>query len=174
MEDYNQQLSDNVANASRGGNTSFLYGSPILANPNPTSSDTHHHQINNFHIQSNDCYQSEAQPHPIVKIEMGSSQHPHKFHYPSIIRGMNHHQQAAAAAAADQQRQDSNNMNESSSEEEAMKAKIIAHPQYTNLLQAYMDCQKVFIYIYIYYICIIRTSYSTLARSLSLSLSLSL
>ncbi|KAM7516945.1 hypothetical protein LguiA_006528 [Lonicera macranthoides] len=156
MEDYNQQLSDNVATASRGGSTSFLYGSPVLANPTSSSvyarttssSDTHHHhhhQINNFHIQSNDCFQSEAQPHPIVKIEMGSSQHPHKFHYPSIIRGhqgMNHHQQAGAAA--DQQRQDSNNnINESSNEDEAMKAKIIAHPQYSNLLQAYMDCQKV-------------------------------
>lgn len=25
----------------------------------------------------------------------------------------------------------------------AIKSKIIAHPQYSNLLQAYMDCQKV-------------------------------
>ncbi|PPS08433.1 hypothetical protein GOBAR_AA12213 [Gossypium barbadense] len=33
--------------------------------------------------------------------------------------------------------------NESSSEVEAIKAKIIAHPQYSNLLEAYMDCQKV-------------------------------
>ncbi|XP_019153386.1 PREDICTED: homeotic protein knotted-1-like [Ipomoea nil] len=29
------------------------------------------------------------------------------------------------------------------SEVEAIKAKIIAHPQYSNLLEAYMDCQKV-------------------------------
>nr|GMC52468.1 homeobox protein knotted-1-like 2 [Ipomoea batatas] len=29
------------------------------------------------------------------------------------------------------------------SEMEAIKAKIIAHPQYSNLLEAYMDCQKV-------------------------------
>ncbi|GMH16486.1 hypothetical protein Nepgr_018327 [Nepenthes gracilis] len=31
----------------------------------------------------------------------------------------------------------------SKEDDEAMKAKIIAHPQYSNLLQAYMDCQKV-------------------------------
>ncbi|GAU26942.1 hypothetical protein TSUD_06150 [Trifolium subterraneum] len=31
----------------------------------------------------------------------------------------------------------------SSNEAEAIKAKIIAHPQYSSLLQAYMDCQKV-------------------------------
>ncbi|GAB2222413.1 hypothetical protein Droror1_Dr00013630 [Drosera rotundifolia] len=30
-----------------------------------------------------------------------------------------------------------------SAEVEAMKAKIIAHPQYSNLLEAYLDCQKV-------------------------------
>ncbi|GJW90425.1 homeobox protein knotted-1-like protein 2 [Tanacetum coccineum] len=28
-------------------------------------------------------------------------------------------------------------------EDEALKAKIISHPHYSNLLQAYMDCQKV-------------------------------
>ncbi|PQQ05403.1 knotted-like transcription factor [Prunus yedoensis var. nudiflora] len=31
----------------------------------------------------------------------------------------------------------------SSNEVEAIKAKIIAHPQYSNLLEAYMDCQRV-------------------------------
>lgn len=32
---------------------------------------------------------------------------------------------------------------DSSRESDAIKAKIIAHPQYSSLLEAYMDCQKV-------------------------------
>ena len=43
-----------------------------------------------------------------------------------------------------QQQQQQQQGNENSSEVEAIKAKIIAHPQYSNLLEAYMDCQKVF------------------------------
>ncbi|XP_076899543.1 homeobox protein knotted-1-like 2 [Bidens hawaiensis] len=51
--------------------------------------------------------------HPMVKIET------EKFHnYPSVMT-FNHN------------------------EDEALKAKIISHPHYSNLLQAYMDCQKV-------------------------------
>ncbi|KAI7730956.1 hypothetical protein M8C21_002543 [Ambrosia artemisiifolia] len=53
--------------------------------------------------------------YPVVKIES------EKFHnYPSSSSMMSFH-----------------------NEDEALKAKIISHPHYSNLLQAYMDCQKV-------------------------------
>lgn len=150
MEEYSQ-LGEN--NGPRG--SSFLYGGgPVLA---PTSSSVYGRtstgsnnlpiNTNIFHLQSaNDqCYDHQSAEaaaaahqthhHPIVKTETGgggssssSQQHGHKFHYPSLIsRGGGHHQPE----------------NENSGEVEAIKAKIIAHPQYSNLLQAYMDCQKV-------------------------------
>ncbi|THG10081.1 hypothetical protein TEA_019823 [Camellia sinensis var. sinensis] len=140
MEDYSQ-LSDNTA-----PRASFLYGGPVLApsasvygRTNSGSNVSNHHQtqmgMNSFHLQSGGCYQSESQSHPIVKTESGTSQHVQKFHYPSIIRGHQtvHHQQ------------DHNNQqgNENSNDVDSIKAKIVAHPQYSNLLEAYMDCQKV-------------------------------
>ncbi|KAF8410275.1 hypothetical protein HHK36_002800 [Tetracentron sinense] len=136
MEDYNQ-LNENTT---RG---SFLFAAPVLA-PNSsmygrTSSGSNvinqHAQfpINTFHLRSGDCFQSEA--HPSVKTEASNSQHGHEFHYP-LIRGHQtvHHQQ--------QQHQQQGG-NENLNEVEAIKAKIVAHPQYSNLLDAYMDCQKV-------------------------------
>uniref|UniRef100_A0A2N9GW93 KNOX1 domain-containing protein n=1 Tax=Fagus sylvatica TaxID=28930 RepID=A0A2N9GW93_FAGSY len=141
MEEYNNQLNEN--SAPRGN---FLYASPVLgANSSGygrTSSGSnvgnHHHQqtqmhINTFPLQSGggDCtFQSET--HPIVKTEASTSQHGQKFHYPLMRgghQGVQHQQQQQG--------------NESSGEVEAIKAKIIAHPQYSNLLEAYMDCQKV-------------------------------
>ncbi|XWS21335.1 hypothetical protein CRYUN_Cryun30bG0046700 [Craigia yunnanensis] len=131
MEEYNQ-LSEN--GTPRGN---FLYASPVLApNSSPygrasSGSNVSNQQtqmpLNSFHLLSSECYQSEA--HPIVKTEASTSQHGQKFHYP-LLRGHQaiHHQQEG---------------NESSSEVEAIKAKIIAHPQCSNLLEAYMDCQKV-------------------------------
>ncbi|KAA8538250.1 hypothetical protein F0562_027927 [Nyssa sinensis] len=135
MEDYNH-LGENTT--PRG---SFLYGGPLLGPSSSmygrtsSGSNVSNHQtqmpMNTFHLQSAECYQSESQAHPTVKTEAGTSQHVQKFHYPSIIRG---HQ-----TVLNQQEQG----NESSGEVEAIKAKIIAHPQYSNLLEAYMDCQKV-------------------------------
>ena len=131
MEEYNQ-LNEN--SAPRGN---FLYASPVLApNSSPygrasSGSNVSNQQtqmpLTSFHLQSSECYQSEA--HPIVKTEASPSQHGQKFHYP-LLRGHQtiHHQQEG---------------NENSSEVETIKAKIIAHPQYSNLLEAYMDCQKV-------------------------------
>nr|AKB11679.1 KNAT1 [Populus tomentosa] len=131
MEDYNQ-MSENTT--PRGN---FLYASQLLApNSSPygrtSSGSTVSNQqtqmpLNPFHLQSNDqCFQSDT--HPIVKTEASTS-HAQKFHYP-LLRGYQ---------TINQQQQGS----ESSSEVEAIKAKIIAHPQYSNLLEAYMDCQKV-------------------------------
>ncbi|GMI91059.1 BREVIPEDICELLUS, KNOTTED-like from Arabidopsis thaliana, BREVIPEDICELLUS 1 [Hibiscus trionum] len=131
MEEYNQ-LNEN---STHRGN--FLYATPVLApNSSPygrasSGSDVSSQQAEmpliSFQLQSSASYQSEAQP--IVKSEASNSQHGQKFHYP-LVRGHQafHHQQEGV---------------ESSSEGEAMKAKIIVHPRYNNLLEAYMDCQKV-------------------------------
>ncbi|KAJ1423474.1 hypothetical protein SESBI_12412 [Sesbania bispinosa] len=77
-----------------------------------------HVPINTFHLQSGSgsdhCFQSNSNNSPI-------------FHYP-LMRG-NLVQEGGSQ--------------QSSNEVEAIKAKIIAHPQYSNLLQVYMDCQKV-------------------------------
>lgn len=121
MEDYNHL---NESTSQRG---SFLYtAAPIYGR----GSNSQHNQIavNGFHLhQPSDCFQSaEANNHTIVKTEGSSSSHQNlqKFHYPLLV----HHQQQAT---------------EGPSEAEAIKAKIIAHPHYSNLLEAYMDCQKV-------------------------------
>lgn len=111
-------------NTSQRGN--FLYNSSTTTS---TSASNQQMGLSPFHLnQSTDCFQSD-QTHPTVKTEASTSLLFQKFHYPF------HHQQ----------HQDQNN--ESSNEVEAIKAKIIAHPQYSNLLQAYMDCQKVINYL---------------------------
>ncbi|KAK8580488.1 hypothetical protein V6N13_143573 [Hibiscus sabdariffa] len=126
MEEYNQ-LNEN--STPRG---TFLYATPVVA-PNSSTyerarsgSNAGNNQTEmpliSFQLQSSDCYQSEADP--IVKNEATtSSPHGKEFHY-LLLRG----QQEG---------------NESSNGMEAMKAKIIAHPHYSNLLEAYMDCQMV-------------------------------
>jgi hypothetical protein len=128
MEDYSDNNSPANPPRTHTATATFLYANQLLpptSSPsvyaNQTSSD---HQINNFHLQSsNNCYQPQT---PTVKIEMGST----RFQYPSLIRGItnDHH----------------STINQNSNDAEAIiKAKIIAHPQYSNLLQAYLDCQKV-------------------------------
>ncbi|XP_040999006.1 homeobox protein knotted-1-like 2 [Juglans microcarpa x Juglans regia] len=137
MEDYNNHLNEN--SAERGN---FLYASPVLAarssgygrtsgGSNVSSDQQTQMHINTFPLQSGgECYQSEV--HPIVKTENSGSHHLQTFHY-HLMRG---HQ------AGVQQQQEGRNEN-SSTDVEAIKAKIFAHPQYSNLLEAYMDCQKV-------------------------------
>lgn len=154
MEEYGNQLGENS-----GARGSFLYGGgPVLAPPTSsvyarTSSGANSQQnqnqlpLNSFHLQSSECYeQSEGQNHATVKTEAGSSHHQHgqKFHYPSIIRGHHHHHhhQTVQDHHHHQQQQDENE-NKNSGEVDAIKAKIVAHPQYSDLLEAYMDCQKV-------------------------------
>lgn len=122
MEEYNQQqLSQNTNSR---GNNNFVYGGSILA---PSSSNQQHHS---FHLQSagGNCYDQ-----PTVKTE----DHASTFHYTSISRSFpstvqdhyNHHHRRPE--------------NNTSGDVDAIKAKITAHPQYPNLLDAYMDCQKV-------------------------------
>ncbi|KAI9106553.1 hypothetical protein K1719_022081 [Acacia pycnantha] len=135
MEEYNNNLSEN-----NGGRPNFLYSSTGIGYGGRSSSgggsSVAHHQlhpaVNTFHLHS-DCFHHQSdQPHPTVKTEANTShQHAQIFQYP-LLRGnlhMMHHQAGGA---------DSSN-----NEVEAIKAKIIAHPHYSNLLQAYMDCQKV-------------------------------
>ncbi|XP_060199251.1 homeotic protein knotted-1 isoform X2 [Lycium barbarum] len=118
---YNNQVGENS-----GQRGHFFYGgSPVLAAPPNLS-------IYGARTSGGDCYDPM-----IVKTEGGSTSHHHHHHtfnYPSIIR---HHQTV-------QNHHESTETNSSGGEVlEALKAKIIAHPQCSNLLDAYMDCQKV-------------------------------
>ncbi|XP_056173369.1 homeobox protein knotted-1-like 2 isoform X2 [Syzygium oleosum] len=147
MEEYGQ-MNENSSTGSRGNNnSSFLYASPVLG---PSSSGNSNYGRGNssgshFYSQSGDhCFQSEAPPHPVVKTEATTSHHGHaqKFHHYSLMR--DHHDPSASHHHHQHhQHQQLQTVSESSREVDAMKAKIIAHPQYSNLLEAYMDCQKV-------------------------------
>ncbi|XP_051126604.1 homeotic protein knotted-1-like [Andrographis paniculata] len=148
MEDYNHhQITENANNRPGGG---FLYGGPVFAPYGRTAAGSgNNHPAGQLPPMSSYCYDQSpaggAEHHPaaIVKTEAGSTSqnNPPRFHhYPSAaaaaIRGhtavQDHHHHH-------HRRQESEN----SGEVDAIKAKIIAHPQYSNLLEAYMDCQKV-------------------------------
>ncbi|KAK1323783.1 hypothetical protein QJS10_CPA02g00034 [Acorus calamus] len=98
-------------------------------NMNPNHHQHHHHEhllpmpLHAFPYQPNECFGSELP----VKTEGGSSQEVH------------HHLQSSSSIRRGQRQ--GNVM--STTDVEAMKAKIVAHPQYSNLLEAYMECQKV-------------------------------
>lgn len=116
MEDYNQQLSENT-----NSRVNFVYGGSIVA---PSSSVYGRTTNSGFHLQ-----QTAGYDQPTVKTE----DHASTFHYPSVSRGFpqdhyNHHHRRPE--------------NDNSGDVDAIKAKITAHPQYSNLLDAYMDCQK--------------------------------
>lgn len=162
MEDYNlNQLGENNNNSNNNNTATranFLYASPVLAQNNNnssvynrtssgsniTSQQQHHHQpqLHMNNVSGSFCFdlQSSDHGHPaVVKIEGSASRNhhgSHKFQYPfrgnQTIQTSHHHQQQVQIIN-----------NESSSDVEAIKAKIIAHPQYSNLLEAYMDCHKV-------------------------------
>ncbi|KAL6212324.1 hypothetical protein ACLB2K_017544 [Fragaria x ananassa] len=140
MEEYNN--GDEMDHESQGtprGN--FLYASPTLGGNYgraAAAASDHNQQNNTFHLQSSggECFPSTQ---PTVKTEAAgsTSQHArHKFHHPqfpppSLVLSRGHSDQQLPV-----QQQNEN-------EVEAIKAKIIAHPHYSNLLQAYMDCQRV-------------------------------
>lgn len=140
MEEYNN--SDEMDHESQGtprGN--FLYASPTLGGNygRAAAASDHNQQNNTFHLQSSggECFPSTQST---VKTEAAgsTSQHArHKFHHPqfpppSLVLSRGHNDQQLPV-----QQQNEN-------EVEAIKAKIIAHPHYSNLLQAYMDCQRVY------------------------------
>ncbi|XP_066389332.1 homeobox protein rough sheath 1 isoform X2 [Miscanthus floridulus] len=70
-------------------------------------------------------------------------------YYGAPLALLHHHAAAAGGPASPQQQQQSPYANKhagaemSAAEAEAIKAKIVAHPQYSALLAAYLDCQKV-------------------------------
>lgn len=144
MEEYNN---NNNLSENNGGRANFLYSSAAIgygrsgSTSGGGSSVAHNHlPINNtFHLHSSasDCFpQSDHhQPHPAVKTEANTSHHAQIFQYP-LLRGNLHmiHPQAGGGGGGS---------SDSPNEVDDIKAKIIAHPQYSNLLQAYMDCQKV-------------------------------
>lgn len=143
MEDYSNHVEENNSknsscnnnssiSSSRVGVTSFLYGSNSSQQLRPVMSGGGFH---NLPLPSNDVDESNRFHNPTVKMEAGSFNNSlkHKFRYPSsTIRSNNYYQE----------NNDHQNPNEAVAAE-AIKAKIIAHPQYSSLLQAYMDCQKV-------------------------------
>ncbi|CAL1395657.1 unnamed protein product [Linum trigynum] len=171
MEEYNNnssnhQMNDNSSPGGGGGGMAargnFLYASPVLGGPNNTNSSSStspygrtssgSSSLTPFHLLNNNNNSSPNFPsdHPSsVKTESpaaagGSSSHHHhhKFHHYSLLRDQQHQYQ--------QQPLHNNNSNENSSssgggggEVEALKAKIVSHPHYSNLMEAYMDCQKV-------------------------------
>ncbi|XAR48452.1 hypothetical protein NMG60_11031274 [Bertholletia excelsa] len=122
MEDYSH-----ISEAS--GSRSFLYGTPALSasaasvtvygSRGSSGSNPTQMPVSGFiNLQASECYSGS----PMVKTEGGtlSSHHVQRFH---------------------QYHQEGNE--EGWSDVEAIKAKIMAHPHYSNLLEAYMDCQKV-------------------------------
>lgn len=154
-QDYNQ-MDEN--SAPRGN---FLYSSANMGANNSNNSNygrgNHDHQlaVNPFHLQSTaggggdhcSSFQSSGPHQPIVKTEASTSHHHvQKFHYPNLMTRDPHHQTVQQVHDHHQlpENHDHHDQTHRSKEVETIKAKIISHPQYSNLLEAYMDCQKVF------------------------------
>ncbi|KAF7830498.1 homeobox protein knotted-1-like 2 [Senna tora] len=87
----------------------------------------HQLPMNSFHLHS-DCFHQSDHQHPTTTVKTEGNNN-NIFQYP-LMRGNLHHTMQPPPG-------------DTSNEVEAIKAKIIAHPHYSNLLQAYMDCQKV-------------------------------
>ncbi|KAK4744021.1 hypothetical protein SAY87_010333 [Trapa incisa] len=106
----------NLMNGGGGHRGSFLYPS------NPTSVS--------FHLPPTADHQSQCFQSPThVKTEANNN-NSHHHH-------LSHHQMSRYTL------QGTNDQRSASNEVEAIKAKIMAHPQYSNLLEAFMDCQKI-------------------------------
>jgi len=154
MEEYNHEMSENSGAHQRGG---FTYVTSSILAPNNTSSPS---PSSSSYVGGRTpfqaCFQHEGGGgSPVVKSEGGGTPHQYfpRFHYPLLTTAAaarGHHQ--APTPTAFHQQQDvggagenhGNSSTSGSHEVEAIKAKIIAHPQYSNLLEAYLDCQKVY------------------------------
>ncbi|VFQ75170.1 unnamed protein product [Cuscuta campestris] len=154
MESYNHLAEEAVAARQRGsGNNNFMYGGgggSVLGSygrPDEGNNNNNNNNNNNLHISTGfhlqpggECYsQSEGHsPHHQVKTEGENgavSLHHQMFHqYPLIVRDdhNDYHHQADAAGAGN-----------SLGEVDPVKAKIVSHPHYFSLLEAFIDCQKV-------------------------------
>nr|ASM41504.1 KNOX1ae [Ferocactus pilosus] len=154
MEDYNHEMSDNSGAHQRGGFTyvtSSILGPNNSSSPSPSSSS---YVAGRTPFQA--CFQQEGGGgSPVIKSEGGGTPHQYfpRFHYPLLTTAAaarGHHQPPTPTAFHQQQdggggggENHGNSTSTGSHEVEAIKAKIIAHPQYSNLLEAYLDCQKV-------------------------------
>ncbi|KAG6608396.1 hypothetical protein SDJN03_01738, partial [Cucurbita argyrosperma subsp. sororia] len=132
MEDYNNHLNEN---SNPRGN--FLYASANSSSGNygRSSNPTAQMPAHTFHLQQGaDCFQPD-QSHPIVKSEASTSHHQLlKFHY-----SLEQPPPPPTTTTTTTCRPD----DDGGVDVEAIKAKIMAHPQYSSLLEAYMECQKV-------------------------------
>nr|ASM41509.1 KNAT [Ariocarpus retusus] len=153
MEEYNHEMSDNSGAHQRGG---FTYvTSSILAPHNSSSPSPSSSSYAGGRTPFQACFQQEGGGgSPVVKSEGGGTPHQYfpRFHYPLLTTAAatrGHHQPPTPTAFHQQQdvgggaENHGNSSSSGSHEVEAIKAKIIAHPQYSNLLEAYLDCQKV-------------------------------
>ncbi|CAH9053545.1 unnamed protein product [Cuscuta europaea] len=146
MESYNQLGEESVVVTARqrgNGHSNFMYGgggSVLGSYGRPSGAAESNHISTGFHLQSGggggECYSQSEGHSPQVKSEgeNASLHHHHQmFQYPLIARDHEyHHQQQGPPATGN-----------SIGDGDALKAKIVAHPNYSNLLEAYIDCQKV-------------------------------
>ncbi|XP_042507216.1 homeotic protein knotted-1-like isoform X2 [Macadamia integrifolia] len=120
MEGYNNHVSENNNTSSTRG--SFLYGggggAPLVLAPDSSV-------YGRSRSSSSNVIDQHQQHTHHAHLPMNAFHHHHHHHH--------HHHQSAGKGGG----------NGSSSEAEAIKAKIVAHPQYSNLLEAYMECQKI-------------------------------
>ncbi|KAK9163564.1 hypothetical protein Syun_004466 [Stephania yunnanensis] len=134
------QLTDNASTRESFSNMNHLHN----INSSTTSFHLHHqhgrgdHHHHHHHHSSGLVISSSG---GLVKSEANSSSqravHHQEFHHPVLLERSHHHQTLHHHLQQQQQQQQPHDVND------AIKAKIIAHPQYPNLLDAYMDCQKV-------------------------------
>ncbi|XP_074263991.1 homeotic protein knotted-1 [Silene latifolia] len=172
MEEYNYEMSENsgVHPQQRGNNNNYSYVTSSILVPNNNNNNNHNHNHNNNNNNNNNSSSTNntSPSSPSVSMYVGrtpynnnhisflqspdhqrvvkteSSTHNFsRFHYPffsptpSSIHNLHHLRQ-------DHETADETTISSVTTHEvESLKAKIIAHPQYSNLLQAYLACQKV-------------------------------
>ncbi|KAL1223530.1 Homeobox protein knotted-1-like 1 [Cardamine amara subsp. amara] len=126
------------SSGTNNNNNNTSYG-PGYNNTNNNNNHQHHQHMLFPHMSSllpqttETCFRSDhdqSNNNPSVKSEASSSR---INHYSMLMRAIHNTQEA----------NNNNNNNDKVSDVEAMKAKIIAHPHYSTLLQAYLDCQKI-------------------------------
>ncbi|XP_010556494.1 PREDICTED: homeobox protein knotted-1-like 1 [Tarenaya hassleriana] len=136
--DNNNNSDTNNNNSNNNYTSGYNSNHHHMLFPNMGSLVHHHHH----HQSSENCFRSDHdQPNPVVKSEASSSRS--LSHYSLLMRAIHNHQESNNNNNEDDNSNSNSNMPVGGSDVEAMKAKIIAHPQYSSLLEAYMDCQKI-------------------------------
>ncbi|PIA25029.1 hypothetical protein AQUCO_13300021v1 [Aquilegia coerulea] len=154
------------------GSFLYCAPTPNVAPPNSTSSSSslygrnnnNNLEMNSFHIQSSNQQSSfvKTEATQAAAGAASSSQHAGHQDFPySLLSSADHHHQQQQQQQQQHQQQTINHFPLPHQEQQdqggerigsrsflfdnldVIKAKIITHPQYSNLLEAYMDCQKV-------------------------------